>query len=338
MRALHSLLIVLLMSTGAIAQDVPPSPTTAPADQQQAGGFPGIAVDVAAKQVRVDCETLDVDAPLEFFCVVSGTNEHEAMLRSPIKPSHLHAALLMLGLQPGEPVRYSEATEKWIPPHGPPLTLFVEFEKNGKRQRYPAYRLLRNVKTKQPMPPTTWIFAGSRLLDDNSYAADATGYLVSIVNFNYTVIDIPMLASSANESLSWEINSDLMPPHATKATLVIEPAGAGDVAPPNGSGNADLGTTSTTQPTDDRNTGTRLSDVTVNAAEIDTLQSAWEAAVRPHHAALREAAQAHYDVINSMRREQQRLIDEADRIQRRIDELEKSYQDMTTPRPSAITP
>jgi hypothetical protein len=34
-----------------------------------------------------------------------------------------------------------------------------------------------------------------------------------------------------------------------------------------------------------------------------------------------------------MRREQQRLIDEADRIQRSIDELEKEYQDMTTPRP-----
>ena len=56
------------------------------------------------------------------------------------------------------------------------------------------------------------------------------------------------------------------------------------------------------------------------------------------NAALREAAQAHYDVVNAMRREQQRLIDEADRIQRKIDELEKSYQDMTTPRPPAITP
>ena len=329
MRVLHSLLIVLAISTGAIAQDAPA--TTAPAERK-AAGFPGVAIDVAAKQVRVDCETLDIDSPLEFFCVVSGTNEHEALLRSPIKPSHLHAALLMLGLQPGEPVRYSEATEKWLPPQGPPLTMFVEFEKDGKPQRYPAYRLMRDVKTKKPMPATTWIFAGSRLLEDESYAADATGYLVSVVNFDYTVIDIPMLASSANESLLWEINSDLMPPRGTKATLVIEPAGMGAAMAP-------VGAAPSTQTSGaDTSAGSALSNVTVDTAKVDTLQSAWEAAVRPHDAALRQAAQAHYDVINSMRREQQRLIDEADRIQRRIDELEKSYQDMTTPRPSAVTP
>ena len=53
--------------------------------------------------------------------------------------------------------------------------------------------------------------------------------------------------------------------------------------------------------------------------------------------ALREAAQAQYDVIRELRREQQRLIDEADRIQRLIDELERKYQDMTTPRPENPT-
>ena len=41
--------------------------------------------------------------------------------------------------------------------------------------------------------------------------------------------------------------------------------------------------------------------------------------------------------MTELRREQQRLIDEADRIQRTIDELDKEYQDMTTPRPEAAT-
>jgi hypothetical protein len=63
----------------------------------------------------------------------------------------------------------------------------------------------------------------------------------------------------------------------------------------------------------------------------------WEAVVAPKAAALREAAQAHYDTINELRREQQRLIDEADRIQRAIDVLEKRYQDMTTPAPAPDT-
>jgi chromosome segregation ATPase len=66
------------------------------------------------------------------------------------------------------------------------------------------------------------------------------------------------------------------------------------------------------------------------------LRERWESKVAPHDKALREAAQAHYEVIESMRREQQRLIDEADRIQRAIDELQKQYQEMITPRPEPV--
>jgi hypothetical protein len=326
---------VLSTPTALFAQDAP-----AAATERRPAAFPGVAIDVANKRVRIDCETLDISAPLEFFCVVSGTNEHESLLRSPIKPSHLHAGLLALGLEPGEPVKYSEAAKKWIPPHGPPLQLFIEFEKDGKAQRLPAYRLMRDVKTKKEMPPMTWIFAGSRILEDGGYAADATGYLVSVVNFDLTVIDIPQLASNANETLEWEINKDLLPAAGTKAILSIEATGSGHVAKapattgavsPLTGGDAKVASAATAP------TGA-LSDVTVDQEAIDKLQARWEAAVRPHDTALREAAQAHYDVINAMRTEQQRLIDEADRIQRKIDSLEKSYQDMTTPRPPAVAP
>ena len=55
----------------------------------------------ATKQVRVECEMLACNAPLEFFCCVKGTNDYEAMIRSEVKPSDLHAALLAMGLAPG---------------------------------------------------------------------------------------------------------------------------------------------------------------------------------------------------------------------------------------------
>ena len=50
---------------------------------------------------------------------------------------------------------------------------------------------------------------------------------------------------------------------------------------------------------------------------------------------MQAAAQAHYDTISALRREQQRLIDEADRIQRAIDQLEREYNDSITPHPPA---
>src|SRR4029450_11200521 len=81
--------------------------------------------------------------------------------------------------------------------------------------------------------------------------------------------------------------------------------------------------------------GERLSDVQVDEQKIKALRARWEKAVAPKKKELAEAAQTHYEVINQLRREQNRLIDEADRIQRVIDQLQKEYQDMTTPRPEA---
>src|SRR5437764_14477486 len=209
--ALASTVLAVFVSACAAQPAQPDQPAPPPATNP-AGHFPFLEVDVHAKRIRVECEALNCKNPLEFFCCSTGTNEHESVLRSGVKPSHLHAALLMLGLKPGEGVRFSEAQNKWLPPHGPPLAISVEMEKNGDRITVPGYRLMRDLKSKREMPPMTWIFAGSRIMPDNVYGADATGYLVSVVNFELSVIDIPELASSANETLEWEANLDLPPP------------------------------------------------------------------------------------------------------------------------------
>ncbi len=188
------------------------------------GKFPHVVVDVKAKQVRVECEALDVEAPLEFFCCVKGTNEHEAMLRTEARPSDIHTGLLMLGMKPGSPVRYIEAEKKWLPPTGDGVKISVEYEKEGKTIKAVAHRWMVNVTTKKEMPELTWVFAGSRVMPDGKYAADVTGYVVSVVNFDLTMIDVPELASSANETLEWKINRDLVPPKGTKVTMILEPA------------------------------------------------------------------------------------------------------------------
>jgi len=382
---------IFCFATVASAQ----SPATAPS-----GPMPYVHVDVKKRQIRVDCQALNVDIPLEFFCVTAGGNEHESVLRTPAKPSHIHLALLMLGLQPGEPVKYSEAAQKWFPPHGPPLHISVEYQKDGRTVALPANELMRSLKTKKPMPPLTWIFAGSRILDDGTYGADPTGYVVSICNFDLCMIDVPALVSSANETLEWERNPDTVPVTGTAVTMIIEPAGDSDqpAAPPAAAAQTTPLTTVLKVSADDHieldgrpitldtlpaqlqklkaggpinarlavESGTdvdftrkvtdalaaadisyetaalpasdHLSDVTIDQAKIDRLRERWNQAVRPHDAALREAAQAQYEVITQLRKEQQRLVDEADRVQRTIDELEKEYQDMTTPRPEGAEP
>jgi len=302
-------LLLLLLSSVALAQ---------PATQPGVGKFPHVEVDVKRGQVRVECQALHVEAPLEFFCCSTGTSEHESVLRSRARPSHIHAALLMLGLEPGEPVHFSPAAKKWLPPHGPPLNIFVEFVKDGKLVTVPGFKLMRSIKTKETMQPMHWIFAGSRVMEDGNYAADVTGYIVSIVNFDLSLIDVPALVSNSNETLEWETDLDLMPEAGTTVTMILEPIRDADSPPP-------------AQRAEDP--AATQSAVTIDQAKIDRLRQRWNAHVLPHDAAIREAAQAQYEVIAELRREQQRLIDEADRIQRLIDELEQQYQKMTTPRP-----
>ncbi len=308
-----------------------------------------LVVDPAHHRVRVLCEALNVEMPLEFFCVLAGTSEHEAVLRTSVKPSDIHATLLALGLKAGQPVRFSEAAQKWLPPMGPPLQLTCEYEKNGQRMSVPAYRWLRDVKTRKEAKPFTWVFVGSRMMEDGTYAADVTGYIVSVVNFDLTVIDVPDLASSSNESLEWEYNPELVPPTGTPVWLVIEPAGARgdaqaeaaagnvlgqtpDASPPAQSG----GSGSTGVPATAPAPATIDPSVKMDEDRIQSLRKRWEQVVAPRGGDLRAAAQAHYEVINALRREQQRLIDEADRVQRVIDQLEKEYQNLTTPRPQPL--
>ena len=222
----YFLMLIMLAWTAQLSA----APATTPSSTQPVGKLPHIQVNVKDKQVRVECEALAGLGPLEFLACAAGTAEHESVLRSRARPSHLHLALVMLGLQPGRGVHYDHDKKKWIEPSGPPLKMTVEFEKAGKLVTMPANETMRDIDTKKPMPEVTWVFTGSKIMPDNFYGADKTGYLVSVVNFELSPIDFPALASNANETLEWELNRDVLPEKGTKITLIIEPAT--EVKPP----------------------------------------------------------------------------------------------------------
>lgn len=196
--------------------------TTRPA--QELANLPHLKIEFAEQQVRMECESVLAEGPLEYLVCASGTAEHETVLRSAAKPSHLHLALLMIGLDPGEPLRVSADRQQRIAPSGRALKLSCEFERDGQVHSVPAYELMLSQRSGDPLKPMTWVFVGSRLTEDGQYAADITGRLVSVVNFQHTVIDLPELRSDRNDSLEWVVNANAAPPRGSTVWLVIEPA------------------------------------------------------------------------------------------------------------------
>jgi len=325
-----ALLLCLVAFEGRAAGT--PGDSGEPAAKPAVGKLPHVELDARKKQVRIECEMLAVNAPLEFFCCVKGFNDYESMVRSEVKPSDLHVALLAIGLQPGQPLKYSESMKKWLPPQGPPIQISVEYEKNGKTVTDPAWKWMRDTHSKKAATPFTWVFTGSRVLPDGKYAADITGYLISIVNFELTVVDVPELASSSNELLEWERNPDVTPAAGAKVWMILEPVGnEHPSAVPQPARPAELRPARSDAGTDSAaGVGAR-----VDAAEknVQALRNQWDQNISRRSDALRQAAEAHYQIIQALRTQQQKLIDAADRIQRTIDQLEKEYQDLTTPRP-----
>jgi hypothetical protein len=216
-----------LILTVIFAASARAAPTTQPG-----GKLAHIQVDVPHRQVRVECSVVKAQYPLEFLAVVTNTNEYEAVVHTDARPSDLHLALLMIGLKPGEPLHFVEATKKWIPPTGAPVQIWFEYENGGKRLKLPAYFWMRDVKTKKPPAEFSWVFTGSRVFADGTYGANATGFLVGVINNELSVLDVPALKSRALEAREWERNSDAMPPTGTAVTMILSPMEAGPATQP----------------------------------------------------------------------------------------------------------
>jgi hypothetical protein len=288
--------------------------------------FPAVHVDRAAKQVRVDCQALAVETPLEFFCVANGGPEHESVLRTTAKASHIHAGLLMLGIEPGSPVRYVESKNAWTAPYGPPIRVSVEWkDADGKLIHRPAESLMRSTRDATVRPkPMGWIFAGSHQREgDGVYLADLTGYIVTLCNFENALVDVPRLVSSANETLEWQADPD-GPKRGDVVIMILEPAGE-----------LRMTTGPTTRAANDEHLDAEglTPAQAAQKREINALRDEWRTTMAPHAQAMHDAAKAHYDAIAKLRERQKKLIDEADQLEALIDELDRAYGEMTTPKP-----
>jgi hypothetical protein len=182
-----------------------------------------------SRRVLVATEVCLREGPLEVFLCKKGTKEHEAVLRVDIDAMKLHELLLLAGATAGKPTQFvNPKTEEveWKAATGTKVNLSVHYTKGGKTFTHAAQEWVWDHKKKAPLPHG-WVFAGSVIITDPDngkkfYAANS-GDIISISNFPYSMLEIPVEISKDDAFLTYEAKTDKIPPLFSKVWLIMEP-------------------------------------------------------------------------------------------------------------------
>lgn len=187
--------------------------------------------DGKGRRVLIASEVCLREGPLECFLCKKNTKEHEAILRTDIDAYLIHAALLVAGATPGQPVQFvnpKTLEEEYKPATGSKVKVLVNYRRGGQLHTHPAQDWVWNFKAKKVMDHT-WIFAGSRLVSDPDkpksppYYTANSGEIISISNSPDATLDLPVAVTRDDSELSFEARTVEIPPMLSKVWVILEP-------------------------------------------------------------------------------------------------------------------
>jgi hypothetical protein len=233
----------------------PPAPAASPAAITLA---PGLVVRPAAGERLGSVElaaTACLDAGwLEQVVCGVGTREHESLLVIEIRAADLHAAMLLAGLTPGRPGRWSvddRGRTRLEAPSGDPVAISFQWTDEAGRSRSATPRdWIISEDGERRLDAPRWLFGGSRLIDADGrlvddaagargepaapdgvrYLADLTGSIIGLVTFGDEVIGLETVIPDATDYAepAWMVDTAAVPPPGTPVTIRIERAAAAD--------------------------------------------------------------------------------------------------------------
>ncbi len=216
------------------AQPETPKSDVKPKGDPQIPNLPGISIDRKNKVVDLEAKViLPLQADwLELLACMPKSREHESALSIVAKPSHVHGALLLIGLEPGSPGRSERIDDVLVyhPPKGPGVAVTIVFEKEGKQIEVPANEWVLEQKTKKPLADNVWLFVGSTTYEVDGkgvYVADVEGNIISLVNFGNEVLARDTKnrgGQGGGGGDTWGANSKVIPAVGTKVIVRLKPA------------------------------------------------------------------------------------------------------------------
>jgi len=228
-----------------VAKHAPGKPATRPAAKPPRKNvkLPGLVINFQKRCVDLEGFICLEEGTLELIACTKGSKEHESIVAIKAKPMHLHAALLLLGANPGNPAMRKPIDKqgtRWIdiPPKGDPVDVYLVFD-SGKGKMVerpisdfvaPAGRELDEEVGDDDADadedndlPHTFLFAGSLLRNNGpgprTYLSDESGNVISIATFGDEVLCLPGVHGRQNGSLMWQVDATDLPKAGSKVTL-----------------------------------------------------------------------------------------------------------------------
>jgi hypothetical protein len=155
---------------------------------------------------------------IEYLAVAPGGKTHESLLKIDVRPLHLQVGLILLGLEPQGGLEKQGDTHA---PKGPPVELWVSWQRSGKPVKVAAEDLVWDIDQKRPMDRKAWVFSGSGK-DKNGFVADRELSLIATYRDPAAIIN-NALPSGADDTV-YKVNQRIVPPWRTPVTLTINPA------------------------------------------------------------------------------------------------------------------
>jgi hypothetical protein len=223
---------VMMLWAGPAAAQEP----EAPADDDAAGRKPNppgltrlardydVWMDVKRKLVVVDGKICLRRGPLEMFACPKGTKEHEAIVAVNSPARFVHAGLLAVGAEKGDPVKFRP---EYVPASGTTIDVWVLWkDEDGKNHKVRAQKWIKNEETGKAMT-YDWVFGGSGFwvneeTGERHYQADG-GDFICVSNFSTATLDLPVESSQANDALLFSAFTEKIPPKGTEVRLVLVP-------------------------------------------------------------------------------------------------------------------
>lgn len=203
----------------------PPVQETPPAPEGNRVSFaPGIVIDWSIPRVEIEAEVALPEGPIELLLCSRGTKEHESVLVTDASPQRVFEALGLIGMTPGSPARYDEATGKSIPPSGDRVAIEIEYNE----QVVPAHEWVVSSDSLEPVGAIPWVFAGSNRIQQQ-FGADVDGTIICVVDFD-TALIAPAESHSADNAELWlAVNRNRVLPKGAPCRLHLRPMPSGDV-------------------------------------------------------------------------------------------------------------